>query len=108
MNVLRQVGVTISAIFLAAATPAAADKFVLADGEDVIGAPGVVQSSYEETLLDIGRRYGLGYEEIRRANPAVDVWLPGGGTTIDLPTQFLKIYLLNHAGNRTNTVGKVF
>ena len=35
----------------------------------------------EDTLPDLARRYSLGYEEIQRANPGVDVWLPGEGTT---------------------------
>jgi len=36
-------------------------------------------------MLDIARRYSLGYEEIIRANPHVDMWLPGEGTDILLP-----------------------
>jgi L,D-transpeptidase ErfK/SrfK len=43
----------------------------------------------EDTLPDLARRYSLGYEEIQRANPGVDVWLPGEGTTIMLPGQRL-------------------
>jgi L,D-transpeptidase ErfK/SrfK len=40
-------------------------------------------------LLDIARRHGLGYEDIVRANPAVDPWLPGDGTRVVLPTRFV-------------------
>ncbi len=36
-------------------------------------------------MLDIARRYGIGYEELVRANPGVDVWLPGDNTAILLP-----------------------
>jgi L,D-transpeptidase ErfK/SrfK len=43
----------------------------------------------EDTLPDLARRYSLGYEEIQRANPGVDVWLPGEGTTVLLPGQRL-------------------
>jgi len=43
----------------------------------------------EDTLPDLARRYSLGYEEIQRANPGVDVWLPGEGTNILLPGQRL-------------------
>jgi len=55
------------------------------DGSAVIGFNATITSHYSETLPDIARRYGLGYEEIRRANPSVDVWLPGEGTRIHLP-----------------------
>src|SRR5690625_4062669 len=40
-----------------------------------------------ETLLDIGRRHGLGYLEMRYANPDVDMWLPDPGTEVVLPTR---------------------
>lgn len=82
--------------FLAAAvafcaTPAAAVDlaFEISAGDSVIGETAVIESSYEDTLLDIGRKYGLGYEEITLANPSVDPWIPGDGTTISLPTRFV-------------------
>jgi L,D-transpeptidase ErfK/SrfK len=43
----------------------------------------------EDTLPDLARRYSLGYEEIQRANPGVDLWLPGEGTPILIPNQRL-------------------
>jgi L,D-transpeptidase ErfK/SrfK len=55
-----------------------------ADGA-VVGADVTIRSHYADTLPDIARRYSLGYEEIVRANPGVDVWLPGEGTRIVLP-----------------------
>lgn len=42
-----------------------------------------------ETLLDIGRRHGLGYLEMQHANPGVDMWLPEPGTVVTLPTQHI-------------------
>jgi L,D-transpeptidase ErfK/SrfK len=56
-----------------------------ADGSAVIGADTVVSTHYEDTLLDIARKYSLGYDEIVRANPGIDMWLPGEGTQILLP-----------------------
>ncbi len=58
-------------------------------GSDVIGAVTHVESRSADTLLDIARRHGLGYEEIVRANPGVDPWLPGAGTRIVLPTRYV-------------------
>ena len=55
-----------------------------ADGSAVVGADTTVTSHYEDTLLDFARRYSLGYDEIIRANPGVDMWLPGEGTQIFL------------------------
>ena len=55
------------------------------DGSAVLGTDTHIKSSYQDTLLDIARRYSLGYEEIIRANPRVDMWLPGDGTDILLP-----------------------
>jgi len=61
---------------------ASADALMFGDNE-------TITSFGEDTLPDLARRYSLGYEEIQRANPAVDVWLPGEGTTILLPGQRL-------------------
>jgi L,D-transpeptidase ErfK/SrfK len=58
-------------------------------GNDVVGAITVVTARHEDTLLDIARRHGLGYEDIVRANPEVDTWLPGEGTEVVLPTRFV-------------------
>ena len=56
-----------------------------ADGAPVIGADAHIKTRYEDTLLDIARRNSIGYEEILRANPGVDMWLPGEGTDVVLP-----------------------
>lgn len=67
----------------------AAENFAVDDSMAVIGELRTTQSMYEDTLVDIARVHGLGYEEIRLANPAVDAWLPGEGTEVRLPTQFV-------------------
>ncbi len=58
-------------------------------GADVVGRVQVVAVGPQDTLLDIARRYDLGYNEIVAANPGVDPWLPRAGTHIVLPTQFV-------------------
>jgi len=56
-----------------------------ADGSAVVGADITITSHYKDTLLGFARQYSLGYDEIIRANPGVDMWLPGEGTQIFLP-----------------------
>jgi L,D-transpeptidase ErfK/SrfK len=55
----------------------------------VVGELQVTYSHQEDTFADIARRYNLGYDELVNANPGVDAWLPGEGTRIVLPTQFV-------------------
>ena len=57
--------------------------------DDVVGELQVTKVQGEDTFSDIARRFNLGYEEIVRANPGVDPWLPGVGREIVLPTQFV-------------------
>lgn len=70
--------------------PVAALSFPLPPpGVDVVGQIKRVEADREETLLALGRRHGIGYEEMRRANPSVDVWLPGAGTEIVIPSRYV-------------------
>jgi len=69
--------------------PVANERFELAPGQDVVGVVQVVTASKEDTLTDIARRFNVGYEEVLRANPKVDPWLPGEGREIVVPTQFI-------------------
>jgi L,D-transpeptidase ErfK/SrfK len=59
------------------------------EGYDVIGAVSTIAARREDTLVDIARRHGLGYQDIVRANPEVNVWFPGEGTEVILPTQYV-------------------
>jgi len=70
--------------------PVATHKFELADPkEDVYGEVQITTAGKEDTLPDIARRFNVGYEEIVRANPGVDPWIPGAGRKIVVPTQFV-------------------
>ena len=51
----------------------------------MFGAIDVVRATHSDTLVDMARRFSLGYEEITRANPGLDVWLPGEGAEIVIP-----------------------
>jgi L,D-transpeptidase ErfK/SrfK len=78
------------AAFMAASWTTAADQYAVPSaGSDVIGEVLAVQIAGKETLLDLARRHGLGYEEITNANPGVDAWLPGVGTEVVVPKRRL-------------------
>jgi L,D-transpeptidase ErfK/SrfK len=75
---------------MAASFSAAADQYALPSaGSDVIGEVLAVRIGARDTLLDLARRHGLGYEEITNANPGVDAWLPGVGTEVIVPKRRL-------------------
>lgn len=68
---------------------AQAEALLLLPGSDLVGAIGTVRVTYEDTLTDIARRTGLGYEDMLRANPGVDPWLPGEDAEVVLPTRYV-------------------
>ena len=70
--------------------PQSRNYFVLESPDQaVVGEPQVVFTSEAHTFTDLAREYGLGYDEIVEANPDIDPWLPGEGTPVLLPTQFV-------------------
>ena len=77
-------------IALAVARVAASAEYLLpANGDNVIGRNGTDVALQEDTLFDIARRNGVGYEELVAANPGVDPWLPGDGTEILIPSRYI-------------------
>lgn len=42
-----------------------------------------------ETLLDVARSYGLGFNEIALSHPDLDPWVPGSGIRLDIPTRWV-------------------
>jgi L,D-transpeptidase ErfK/SrfK len=75
-------------VIVAPGDPVATHEFVIASDDDVVGVTQVTKSSAEDTFSDIARRFNLGYDELLRANPGIDPWLPGDHEII-LPTQFV-------------------
>ncbi|MFL6547963.1 MAG: L,D-transpeptidase family protein [Povalibacter sp.] len=69
--------------------PVATHRFELQPDQDVIGELQVTRVDGEDTFSDIARRFNVGYEEMVRANPGVDPWVPGVGREIVVPTQYV-------------------
>ena len=59
------------------------------EGSDVVGEISTVTTTFDDTLIDIARRHDVGYQDIVRANPDVNVWVPGEGTEVVLPTRYV-------------------
>ena len=69
--------------------PGGAEYVLPANGDNVVGVVTTAIAEHEDTLIEIGRRYGVGYEELISANPGIDPWLPGAGTEVLIPTRFV-------------------
>lgn len=63
--------------------------YPLPESSDIVGQIRTVEASAEETLIDIGLRNGVGYNPMVLANPETNVWVPGEGTEVVVPTRFI-------------------
>ena len=69
--------------------PLPTHRFEIDPTTDIVGVVQKTRATKEDTLTDIARRFNVGYEEIVRANPGVDPWLPGEDSEIVIPSQFI-------------------
>jgi L,D-transpeptidase ErfK/SrfK len=84
-NRLRDLALVACAALALGPISARADRYLLTpESGDLVGEPQSTLARHEDTLIDIAREHGLGYEEILNANPGVDPWLPGAGVPIEL------------------------
>lgn len=57
--------------------------------KDYFGENIIHDAVFEDTLIHLARRNGLGFVELRAANPTLDPWIPGADADIILPKQHL-------------------
>jgi L,D-transpeptidase ErfK/SrfK len=82
--------ITLILLALCSISSAYANRYVLSDsGDTVLGEISTVYADERDTLLDIARRHGFGYQDMKLVNPDVDTWLPGEGKEITLPAKFI-------------------
>ena len=84
-----RISLVLSAVLAFVPAGSAASYTLENPGDALFGAVGKIRAEYEDTLPDIARINGLGFNEIKLANPGVDTWLPGEGTEIVLPNLFV-------------------
>lgn len=55
----------------------------------LLGAVREYKVEGDESLIEIARKFGLGYNEIVDANPALDPFVPGTGAAVTIPTSWV-------------------
>lgn len=79
----------ISVAFLFFSTLVHAKEFPWSQQVDIIGEQQVIVAKYEDTLSDVGESNNIGFNEIVNANPDIDAWLPGEGSQIIVPSEYI-------------------
>ncbi|CAN0516110.1 unnamed protein product [Ectocarpus sp. 12 AP-2014] len=87
-------GVALSTWLFASMAAAESEKwpkghFPLPENGSIVGEIYTVIAKEDDTLIDIAREHNVGYDEIRFANPDVSIWVPGEGTEVTIPGQFI-------------------
>ena len=55
----------------------------------LVGIEQQVRVANGDTLLDIAREAGLGYQQVQDANPSTDAWVPKAGTRVVIPSRWI-------------------
>jgi len=75
--------------FIVLAARADAALLSLAPSDMVEGAIKTYTVKQGESLIEIARKFELGYNEIIEANPGLDPFVPGEGATVNIPTLWI-------------------
>jgi len=90
---MKKIFLTIYIIFLhfLSTTNTYASRYLIEESNrnTVIGSTKIIHADERDTLLDIARNHGFGYQDMKLANVNVDTWLPDDGQEIVLPSQFI-------------------
>jgi len=90
---MKKIFLTTCIIFLhfLSTTNTYASRYLIeeSNGNTVIGSTKIIYADERDTLLDIARNHGFGYQDMKLANVNVDTWLPDDGQEVVLPSQFI-------------------
>lgn len=64
-------------------------EFLLAKNQDIVGTIASIQTRENDTLPDIARHFGLGFNDITIANLKLDTWLPKPESQVILPMRYI-------------------
>ena len=87
---MRLIIIIFVVFFIVASNLYASGAFPL-DNKDkiIIGAEKTYIIQDRETLIELARKYNVGYNEIVSANSGLDPWVPDKGSRIKIPTAWL-------------------
>ncbi len=57
--------------------------------DEVIGKVMNYSTKYEDNFYDLARKFDLGIDELIRANPGIDPWMPGANVELIIPTMHI-------------------
>jgi L,D-transpeptidase ErfK/SrfK len=75
--------------FLTVSVLGASNSYAAPYAKDYFGETVVHKAAFEDTLIHMARQNGLGFVELRAANPTLDPWIPGAGARIILPKKHI-------------------
>jgi L,D-transpeptidase ErfK/SrfK len=81
--------IALSMIFILMLTSAFAEVYSYEDGNNVIGYVQMYEVKDRESLIEIARKFDLGYKEVVAANPELDPFVPGNGVSVEIPTLWI-------------------
>ncbi|MDH3835371.1 MAG: L,D-transpeptidase family protein [Desulfobacteraceae bacterium] len=79
----------LSIVLIIGTQKAIADSFSYSNNKTVVGSMKHHIVVPKETLLDIVRNFGLGYNELSLLYPKMDPWIPSPGQNLVIPTQWI-------------------
>jgi len=74
---------------LFAISPLGAEVYRFEEHDTVIGSIKKHAAKKGESLIEIARKYDIGFNEIADANPGMDPFIPGVGATVIIPTSWI-------------------
>jgi L,D-transpeptidase ErfK/SrfK len=77
---------------------ASAEVYSYSKDNTVIGSMKTYKVNGNESLIEIARNFGVGYNEIVDANPSLDPFLPGNNADVRIPTAWILPDVNSHEG----------
>ncbi|MEW6001218.1 MAG: L,D-transpeptidase family protein [Nitrospirota bacterium] len=89
MNVRIFLITTFLISFFAVSVHAGSAAYIFGKDSSIIGSVKTYKVREGESLIEIARKFGLGYKEIIEANPDLDPFVPGTNATVVIPASWI-------------------